>query len=67
MFSCHLLFTTQFNCSLVAYTLLDSEYYLIFTIWCTPNVLREVSVEVAKHTLVMSKCLNKIADFPLMQ
>lgn len=66
MFSCHLLFTTWFNCLLAAYILLDPEYYLIFPIWCRPNVYREVSAGVAKHTLVVSECLNKIADFPLM-
>lgn len=65
MFSCHLLFTTPFNCLLVVYLLLDSEYGL-FPIWCRPNVNREVSVGVAEHTLVVSECLNKIADFPLM-
>lgn len=64
MFSCHLLFTTPFNCLLVAYLLLDSEHNLIPT-WCRPNVNGEVSAGAAERTLVESERLNEIADFPL--
>lgn len=64
MFSSHLLFTARFGCSLVEYTLLGSEYYLIFPTWYTQTCRGRCLLELQSIHWERQRVSTKLQIFP---